>query len=456
MTAQEGGGDDGGDQAAIRVAHASPDAPNVDVTLSPAGGATGGGVGTGNDTAGADGGNETEGTPAGDGEAAGVELTGLGFGEVSSYAEVAPDTYQVRIATAEAGLLGGILGDLFGGDDAEDGTVVYDGEIEVDAGTTYTAVAFGQVSEGPASTDTGMANETATGNETGDGVGNETGDGVGNETDTGAEGTDEPGSTMEGFRVEVLEDDLSAPAEGAARVRVFHAVPDAGPVSISAAGGGDADGAGAGNETEAAGMGNETDVGGTDNETDGVGTETGTESATGGEAGGQTLVEELEYGATETFEAPAGDYTVQISPTGGMTGDGMGGDDAAVGNETDAGDDAGEEATGPIEADVTLEAGTVYSGFAMGYLDPEAADVGGMAGNETAGDAGNETDAGVGTETGNETGVGNETDGAGTDGTGQDGELPGFQLVVVQTSQDGERSEGGTDGLLSVGAVFGA
>ena len=67
---------------------------------------------------------------------------------------------------------------------------------------------------------------------------------------------------------------------------------------------------------------------------------------------------------------------------------------------------------------VSLEGGATYSGFAMGYLNPQAAE----------------------TET-------PETPTDGEDGGGQ-GERPEFEFVTVQNSQGGERSDGGTGGGL--------
>jgi len=67
---------------------------------------------------------------------------------------------------------------------------------------------------------------------------------------------------------------------------------------------------------------------------------------------GDALFEELEFGEAETGDLPAGDYTLGVRPADG--------------------DDEDE----PIETfEVTIEAGTVYTGFAVGYLEPDEAPV---------------------------------------------------------------------------------
>lgn len=62
---------------------------------------------------------------------------------------------------------------------------------------------------------------------------------------------------------------------------------------------------------------------------------------------GDPLFEDLAFGETQTSEAPAGEYTFEILP-------------------------AGEEDADPLATfDATVEAGTVYSAFVVGYLEPE-------------------------------------------------------------------------------------
>jgi len=266
-----GGGDDepAGDgepaadgEGAFRAVHASPDAPNVDVYFD---------------------------------EEAVVE--DLAFGEVSPYATVEPNTYQLQVTAA-----------------GDPDTVVFDEEVTVEADRTATAVAFGEAAGGP---------ET-------------------------------------GFAVELLDDDIADPGDDTSRLRLFHASPDAGPVDVrpQPAGGG------GGNET------NETAAGGAgDNETNGMAGES------------EPLVSGLAFGETATATVPPGDYTLDILP--------------ADGSEPVA------------SADVSVAGGAVYSAFAIGYVDPEA--------------------AGVGLEA-------------------------AFELLVVEDAIDGQRTDGGTDeGLLAVG-----
>jgi len=82
--------------AAVRVAHLSPDAPNVDVLVN--------------------------------GDAA---LEDVAFGTISDYLALAADTYTVAITPAG---------------DAE--TTVFEGEVTVEAGQAYTVAAIGEISEG--------------------------------------------------------------------------------------------------------------------------------------------------------------------------------------------------------------------------------------------------------------------------------------------------------------------
>jgi len=96
--------------------------------------------------------------------------------------------------------------------------------------------------------------------------------------------------------VEVFEDDPSDPGDNA-RVNAYHAAPDAPAVDIT------------------------------------------------DEDSGDALVEDLAFGEVQSFEAPAGDYTLGIRPS--------------------------EDGAEPVETfDVSLEAGTIYSAFAVGYLEP--------------------------------------------------------------------------------------
>ena len=85
------------DVGAFRVAHTSPDAPNVDIYFDDQ-----------------------------------AVIEDLGFREVSPYEEVEPGSYQVQVTAA---------------DDPD--TVVFDEEVEVEGGVTNTAVAFGEAAGGP-------------------------------------------------------------------------------------------------------------------------------------------------------------------------------------------------------------------------------------------------------------------------------------------------------------------
>jgi len=323
--------------AALRVTHASPDAPPVTVRLDDQ-----------------------------------TAVESLSFGTVTGYQSVDPGSYQLRIVSAGDGGGGGFLGGLF--DDilgsSQDGqTVIYEDEVTVEEGATYTAVAYGEVAQGVAETPTGgTATPTPDGGTATPTVeelqagGGQPGplvqDLAFGETATAtvpagdyrllvrpaeAEGevtpTPETTPTPEGamptaastpeagteFQVEILEDDLSDPPAGESRVRVFHAVPDLGPVNIIA------------------------------------------------------------------------------TPQGGQ------------------GQGAGGQGQGPpLSADVSLEAGTVYSTFAVGYVNPEAAA------------------AGTPTDT---TPAGTPTGGSPTGTPAED--LPGFELLVAETATGGERAEDG-------------
>jgi hypothetical protein len=503
---QTGGNETGYEnQAALRVAHATPDAPGVDVRI--------------------DGDNQVE---------------GLGFRAVSDYNELEEGTHQVEIVVSNEGPIEGVLDDLFGGDEDDDETVIFSEQLDLEAGQAYTAVAFGELRRGPVpaegedtttgnetdvggndtdvggnatdtadnesdlgtdnetdvggnatdvggndtdvggnatgtggaaggqqvvenlafgetdsfemaagdytlgireaqaatggamtdggtdtvggnATDTGAGNDTDGGrddNETVGTAGNDT-DAGGNDTDVGGNETDVGGDLAQdgadrGFQVEVLEDDLSSPGEDRFRLRVFHAVPDVDAISITATESQGSDGGlfgGGGNESDNETGGN--DTGGND---------------TGGDPGGD--------------DATGGNAT--------------GGNDTVGGNET------GGEGETVQEREISPSGAGVYSGFALGYFDPEAA-----AGNQT----GNESDGGLfggGNESDNETG-GNDTGGdLGGDNATGDNETGGnatgnqtdedqvaqqpqnaeFELVTVKDSDAGERVDGGTGGGL--------
>ncbi|MEF8838116.1 MAG: DUF4397 domain-containing protein [Haloarculaceae archaeon] len=130
------------DPAHVRVVHASPNAPNVDVWV--------------NGTA---------------------VLEDVTFGAISAYLDLPAGTHTVEIAAA-----------------GDPETVVFSGDLTVDAGTAYTVVAAGEIGD--------MA--------------------------------DEP------FAPLVLTDDNSDPGTDSARVRLVHASPDAPAVDVTLASSGDA------------------------------------------------------------------------------------------------------------------------------------------------------------------------------------------------------------------------
>lgn len=484
------------ESAAVRVVHAVADAPAVTVRLSSDDAMTDdgdGGTVTGDGATTEDDGNATGDetvTDADEGEPA-LQISALEYSGVTNYNEVEPGTYQLELVVSNENIVDQIIG-IFGDDDSDDETVLYQETVEVEESTTYTAVAFGELSEGPSQTGgvddgVGMGDEET--EDDGIGVGgNETeDDGVGmDDEETEAGGVDDSGQEMvdRSLRVAVLEDDLSAPEEGMARFRLFHAIPDAPSVSVARIG------AGTDVTTTGEGMGGTESgdgVGGTETP-DGAPATDGGQTETDGTAGSQTvLVEELAYGETETIEVEAGDYSFQITPTGSQAGDGLGEDgaddggvgDDSGGNETDE-DGLGEDAAGTetasqeavtqqdtsAEVDVTLEDSVATSGFAIGYFDPEAAaDERSADGDDGAGVGENDTDGGLGAgENDSEDGLGdgqNDTgDGLGDDQNeteaGDGEQMPqadgiqdrSVELVTVFDSRDGERAAGGNRDLL--------
>jgi len=186
-------------EADLRVAHLSPDAPNVDVYV--------------------------------DGDAV---LEDVPFRAVSEYLELPAGTYDIEITAA-----------------GDPDTVVFDEAVELSEGAV-TAAALGELSE-----------------------------------------ENQP------FGVELYEDDLSDPGEDA-RIRLVHASPDAPNVDVT--------------------------------------------------VDGEPLFEDVPFGAAGAVEVPADDYELEVRPA------------------TEYGD-------GDVVAtfDVSPSAGTVYSAFAVGYLDPDTA-----------------------------------------------------------------------------------
>jgi len=522
------------DQAALRVAHTSPDAPTVEVRADPVetadtetGTETDTGTGTETDTGT---GTETDtGTGTETGTQTGTEdgedgplIEDLGFGEVSDYQAVDPGTYQVQVvATEQTGLIEEIFGP--GGDQEQ---VVYDDELALEAGTTYTAVVFGELAQ----TDGVGGGETPAGETPTDGTTPTDGEGtpVGGETPTDDEGTpggetptegeETPGEetptdgetptdsdevlvdqlaygdsdsfeveageyTLEfreseaavtgmsdeserGFRVEILEDDLSAPGEGTTAGEDGTPTPGS-PTDEADTPTGEETPADEGTPTD----GTETPVGG------GTPTDEGTPMGEGTPEAGETPGG-TELSRMRVFHAvpDVGAITiVAVEDEGGP----FGGEDGAENNQTETtaqdgtvvettaqdgtvvettaqdgtvvettaqdGTDDGEGENGVEAADVSLEGGTVYSGFAIGYFDPEAA----AGGEETpAGETPTEeTPTAEGTATdGGATPAGSPTTAGEDGGVTSGGRAEEFQLVTVETSTDGERADGGTDG----------
>ena len=218
------------EMARLRLVHASPDAPAVDVTVASSGDAL---------------------------------FDGAEFGD-ASYVDVPAGNYTLEVR-----------GDTESNDgDAE--TSVFEGTVSVGANTDYTIVAAGEIGD--------MA--------------------------------DQP------FQPLVLEDDNSDPGEDMARIRTVHASPDAPAVDVTLAANGDA------------------------------------------------VFDGVPYGESGYTAVPAGEYTLDIR------------------GDTDSNDG---DIVGSF--DVNLASGQVYSAFAVGYLSPDdepaetpfdlvvSQDTGGMSGD---------------------------------------------------------------------------
>ena len=347
---------------AFRAVHGSPDAPNVDIYFDD--------------------------EPA---------VEDLGFREVSPYVEVEPNTYQVQVTAA-----------------GEQETVVFEDEVDVEPGTASTAVAFGEAAGGP-----------------------------------------------DGFTVEILEDDISDPGEDMSRIRLFHGSPDAEDVDIVVVEGPDEEPAEAEEEApedepeDEEPPADEEEPEPTQQEEDEPPEDEQEEDAPEDEpeaegpadeeppAEDEPLFEGVGFGDEDTAEVPSGDYTLGVVPSGEAPADeeeeeeeeeppaDEAPDEEAPEDEegeeeapetTQQEDEEPPEGEGPAEEEeeeeeeppadeapdeefeISPESGGVYSAFAVGYLDPEAAD--------------------------------------------SDEE---FEVVTVEDAMEGERSEGGTeDGLLAL------
>ena len=190
------------DPASVRVAHMSPNAPNVDVYV--------------------------------DGSAA---LEDVPFGAVSDYLDVPAGARTVEITAA-----------------GDPDTSVFEGDVTVESGQAYTVAAAGEIGDG----------------------------------------------ADEAFGPLVLEDDNTAPGADTARLRVVHVSPDAPAVDVTA------------------------------------------------ESTGDALFDGVAYTESGSVEVPADDYTVQIR-----------------------GDTESNDGDVVADFDVSLEGDQVYTAFAAGYLSPD-------------------------------------------------------------------------------------
>jgi hypothetical protein len=170
-------------------------------------------------------------------------LEDVGFGAVSDYLSLSAGSYQVTVQAA-----------------GDPDTVVFDQSLDLEAGA-YTAAAIGELAD----------------------------------------------DAENGFSVEVLTDDTSAPADDTARVRIVHASPDAPAVDVTV------------------------------------------------ESSGDVLVDGAAFGQSATVEVPAGSYTLEVR-----------------------GDTESNDGDVVSTFDVTVEGGRAYTAFAQGYLSPddEPADAG--------------------------------------------------------------------------------
>ncbi|MFC7142506.1 DUF4397 domain-containing protein [Halosimplex aquaticum] len=449
----------------VRIAHLSPDAPAVNVTL----------------------GNQTV--------ASNVE-----FGNVTEYMNVTAGTYNVSITP-----VGQPTNAIFEGNVTIEprvvATIAASGEFSSESMTDFEPATFEDnawkpsddmaavsivnlspdvgsvdvvVTEGPSDGQTGeetetetdvVGEETETETETDVGVGNETGTetdvGVGNETETETEtdvgmGNETETATDEGMFLAAQEETDTETETDDGLGNETETETDVG----------------VGNETETetdVGVGNETE---TETETDVVGTETETETETdmvGNETETDmdeqlTLAQNVTFrNASEYMNVPAGDYTLEIRS-----------------NET------GETLA---TVDLSVEGGNAYTAFLAGYQYPDEAPAGAsfqlitvqdatksvtlptveagaetetgtetdVVGEETETET--ETDVGIGNETETETetdvGIGNETETATDDGLGTETETEtdvGIGTETETETDDGLGVETETDTATEAGA----
>ena len=390
--------------SALRVAHASPDTPAVDVRVQEAGAAGG--------TPGAGGGGET---PAGDGGEPLVE--GLEFRGVSDYQEVEPGTYRVQVVAIEAS---GLLEEIFGGGEEQ---VIYEDEVEVEEGTTHTAVAFGEL----ARSDAGGTAGTPPGGETPEA---ET-PGVGGTTPTPGGATGDGEALVEGLAFGEHEYVELQPGDYTLEFRESQAAGGLGGGTTPGGGettpGAGTGGGGDGQAFQVAVLEDELSVTGAGTTGD-VATPAGGETPEDGEGtpdgGEETALLRIFHAVPDVDAVDV--VTVEDGGDGGI----LGGGEETPEEGTPDGGGGGED--GALQADISPEGGVVYSGFALGYADPEAA---------AAGDEGTPEE---------------ETPGEGTpteDGITESPQGEEFEFVTVEDARDGERADGGTGGgLLSMAA----
>ncbi|AEH38193.1 hypothetical protein Halxa_3583 [Halopiger xanaduensis SH-6] len=356
--------DEDEETGAIRVAHFSPDAPEVDVYV-----------------------NDQQ------------ILTEVAYDDVSPYLEIVPGTYTLTITAA-----------------GDEEAVVYEQQINVGSGY-YTAAAIGELEaedeadglgsdEGDALASDSDDNSTALEAED-DEYGNES---AANETDGGSNATDgetvleaeeesdaseDPLGEAGTFDVLLLVDrpeeevDDAIKGEDAGQVRLVHASPDAPNVAVAVD----------------SGQVLFEDVAYTE-----------PSGYVGVSAGDVTLdiydAADVDGSVIGGMEAE-GDDESSLNASDGESGLNASDDEAGDADDDDDSDVIGTEEPEPVASvDVEVDRGQGYTIYAIGYLE-SADDLGGDASDEEAGVDANETDNDIGNETagiGNETDDGNETD----------------------------------------------
>ena len=316
----------------------------------------------------------------------------LKFREVSNYQEVEPGTYRVEVVAVEQSDFDeNVLGQ-------DEEAIVFSEEIEVQEGTTYTTVAYGElvrVGRGQSS----MAEDGTGGMQNGDDTttGGENG---GDDSTTGGNGNDDTTTGSEN---------------------------------------GDDTTTGGGNGTDDS----QTGENGTDD------SQTGDDQTEQEE--GEVLVEQLSFGDHEYVEVEGGDLTLEFretqASTGEQPGDGMenGGDDTTTGGEN-GGDDT--TTGGENGGDDTSTGGE--NGDENGGDDANSSENGG---DDSTGGNGDDNTQNGGENGGDDSTTGSEN---GTDGTrpGDDqaesgGREQGFQVAVLEDQLSvtgaGMIGENGTD-----------